>query len=55
MIGLGHDIQLNKIYEAIEALLAQRAEINKWEDRNELDLKRERFNICAGKQSINFG
>ncbi len=32
----GHDAQLNQIYEAIENLLDQKAEIIKWEDRQRI-------------------
>ncbi len=32
----GHDAQLNQIYEAIENLLDQKAEIIKWEDRERI-------------------
>jgi hypothetical protein len=40
-IGI-HDVQLNKIYEAIEALLNQKAEISKWDERERIGFKKKK-------------
>ena len=40
----GHDNQLNKIYEAIEALLDKKAETQKWEDRERIGFKKKKIN-----------
>jgi hypothetical protein len=40
-IGI-HDVQLNKIYEAIEALLNQKAEISKWDERERIGFKKRK-------------
>ena len=39
----GHDVQLDKIYEAIEALLSQKAETQKWQDRERIGFKKRRI------------
>jgi len=41
-IGI-HDAQLNKIYEAIEGLINQKAEISKWDERERIGFKKRNF------------